>query len=141
MDDKRIVIAYDGSPDSEKALNLAITLAKAMYADLFLVAVVERLYFAEYTDTSIEVAYAAIKGKQELSVEKGAKYAREAGVLASGTVIEGNPPYAIIEYANEQNAFLIVVGTRGLGGFQRLLLGSTARELVTYSNIPVLVAK
>ncbi len=48
---------------------------------------------------------------------------------------------AIVEYAEEQNADLIVMGTRGLSGFKRLLLGSVALGVATYSTCPVLVIK
>ena len=55
--------------------------------------------------------------------------------------LEGNAAAEIINYAKRENAFMIVAGTRGLGGFNRLLLGSTAQALITYSDISVLIAK
>jgi nucleotide-binding universal stress UspA family protein len=47
----------------------------------------------------------------------------------------------ILEFAEEQNVDLIVVGTKGRTGFKKLLLGSTATSVVTYAHCPVLVVK
>ncbi len=47
----------------------------------------------------------------------------------------------IVEFAENQNIDLIVVGSRGRSGFTKLLLGSVASRIVTYASCPVLVAK
>jgi nucleotide-binding universal stress UspA family protein len=47
----------------------------------------------------------------------------------------------MLDYAEEQNINLIVVGTRGRSGIKKMLLGSTALELVTYAACPVIVVK
>ncbi len=49
--------------------------------------------------------------------------------------------YVILEYAEENNVDLIVVGTRGRSGFKKLLLGSTASSVVSYAHCPVMVVK
>ena len=49
--------------------------------------------------------------------------------------------YIIVEYAEEKNIDLIVVGTRGRSGFKKLLLGSIASSVVTYAHCPVMVVK
>jgi nucleotide-binding universal stress UspA family protein len=48
---------------------------------------------------------------------------------------------AIVEYAERENIDLIVIGSRGLTGFRKLLLGSVASGVVTYAHCPVLVVK
>jgi len=47
----------------------------------------------------------------------------------------------IVEYAEKQDVDLIVIGTRGMSGIKRTLLGSTASGVVTYAQCPVLVVK
>ena len=47
----------------------------------------------------------------------------------------------ILDYAEENNFDLIVIGTRGRSGFKRLLLGSVASHVITYAHCPVLVVK
>ena len=48
---------------------------------------------------------------------------------------------SMLDYAEEQNINLIVVGTRGRSGIKKMLLGSIASVLVTYASCPVLVVK
>jgi nucleotide-binding universal stress UspA family protein len=48
---------------------------------------------------------------------------------------------AIVDYAERKNVDLIVIGTRGRTGFKKMLLGSVASDVVTYSHCPVLVVK
>ncbi len=131
MNDKKIVVAYDGSSSSEKALQLAADLAKTLLADIVLVFVVD-ISRIVVPGTRIDVLD---------RLEAGKKFGSALGVSVTSTLLEGYPPEEIIRYAQEQKAYMIVVGTRGLGGFKRLLLGSTAQTLITYSDIPVLVAK
>ena len=57
-------------------------------------------------------------------------------LLDIGSVTKG-----IVEYAEKNNANLIVLGTRGISGIKRMLLGSTASGVVTYSHCPVIVVK
>lgn len=131
MQDKKFIVAYDGSPYSEKALQLAAGLAKTLSADIVLVFVVD-LSRVVVPGTRIDVLD---------RLEAGVEFGGALGVSVTSTLLEGYPPEELIRYAREQKAEMIVVGTRGLGGFKRLLLGSTAQTLITYSDIPVLVAK
>lgn len=131
MQNKKFIVAYDGSSYSEKALQLAADLAKTLSADIILVFVVD-LSRVVVPGTRIDVLD---------RLEAGVTFGSTLGVSVTSTLLEGYPPEEIIRYAQEQKADMIVVGTRGLGGFKRLLLGSTAQTLITYSDIPVLVAK
>ena len=58
-------------------------------------------------------------------------------VILTGVAVYGE----VIQYAQQESIDLIVIGTRGRSGFRKLLLGSTASGVVTYSNCPVLVTK
>jgi nucleotide-binding universal stress UspA family protein len=58
-------------------------------------------------------------------------------VIISSTTIAAE----IVDYAQQQNVDLIVMGTKGRSGFKRLILGSTASGVVTYAHCPVLVVK
>ena len=57
-------------------------------------------------------------------------------MISSINIAEG-----IVDYAEENNIDLIVIGTRGRSGFKKLLLGSVASHVVTYAHCPVLVVK
>ena len=142
MNRKKIVVAYDGSPCSETALKMAVELAKAILGEIILVSVIDvpTLVFADGIVNPEELEREVQRNFQEKE-ETGMKYCKEMGVKSYATFLRGNPPDEIIKYAHEEKAYMIVTGTRGLGGFKKLLLGSVAHKLVTYSDIPVLVAK
>lgn len=141
MKDQKIVVAYDGSPDSEKALCLAVTLSKALLTKIVLVSVVDLLYAVKGEVGVYEPASTAFRKAVGYAIDLGKMHAKELGITAEGVILEGNPAEEIINYANEVKACMIVVGTRGKGGFHRLVLGSTAQALVAYADIPVLVAR
>lgn len=141
MEGKKIIVAYDGSPDSEKALRLAVTLAKALAGQIILVSVVDLLHQMNDEVGVYEAAHVAFRKAFKNTVELGKIHAGNLGATAEGIVLEGNPPEKILKYAHDEKAYMIVVGTRGKGGFQRLLLGSTAQALVAYADMPVLVAR
>ena len=140
---KRIVVAYDGSDHAIKALNTAIELAKAFNSKLDVVEVVDTaallgMGFAPIPSDVI----AQIYNKAQNDVEQAKKKAQEAGVKdVTSQVLEGDPATSIIEYASKNGADLIVMGSRGLSTFKRLVLGSVSSKVVQESRVPVLVVK
>ena len=58
-------------------------------------------------------------------------------VILTGVAVYGE----ILQYAEQNSINLIVIGTKGKSGFKKLLLGSTASDIVTYLNCPILVTK
>ena len=152
---KRILVAIDGSDTSDLALREAIGLAKDQNAMLRLVHVVDGTppaYIA--TDASSAVALhfplaeyqKALKESGEKLLKTRATTAREAGVNVNTKLITvgmvGERIYEAIEEQSKQwPANLIVVGTEGRRGFQRLMIGSVAEGLVRISTKPVLLIR
>ncbi|HWR39016.1 MAG TPA: universal stress protein [Patescibacteria group bacterium] len=138
---KRYIVAYDGSENSKKALALATDLAKSVSAEIFLVTVCDQI-LQQFEDVSLSPDME--RDYEQHFADKAAEaceYCRSQGVQAQSAVLKGHPADEIIRYAKQVNADLLVSGTRGLGGFTQLLLGSVAHKLVTYSPIPVLIVK
>jgi len=138
---KKIIVAYDGSHDSEKALTTAANLAQSLAAEISLVSVVSEIPVAvsEGMDYSFWAANAEKNYAEK--VETAKKYCTEMHIEVHSKVLHGNPASEIINYARQEKADMIIAGTRGLGGFGQLLLGSVAHQLVTYSDIPVMIVK
>ena len=139
-----ILVGVDGSESSKKALQKAIDLAKALNATLHIVSVVKPIELAaidyippedieEYEHEQIE--------KIKPCLNEAKKLAEENGLKPNVKILEGDPAEELMDYADDNNCDLIVVGYRGKGGFKRLLLGSTANNLVKYANQSVLVVK
>lgn len=142
MSIKKIVLAFDSSADSEKALQWTISFAKVNKAEVHIANVIESIYTASFEEafnlTEInELSKNDIIGK----TAKAEAIYKEHNIVSKVIILEGQPAEQIINYATEINADMIVCGTRGHGGFSALLLGSTAHKLVTYATIPVLVIK
>ena len=76
-------------------------------------------------------------------VSEASKVARENGVNATTKVIDNNrsPVWAITKFADEGKFDLNIVGTRGIGGVEKVLLGSVANGIVRYASSSVLVTR
>src|SRR5438093_11773852 len=147
----KLLIPIDGSENAFRAASFAIGLAKKYGSELLLVHVSNLnqnlqllgIYGAPYPDTIAERIEAA-KLEAQPWFERIRKEANDAGVqVKSQEVIEGPLSIVgeIINYAERNNADLIIIGSRGRTGFKRLLLGSVASGMVTYAPCPVLVIK
>jgi nucleotide-binding universal stress UspA family protein len=66
---------------------------------------------------------------------------RQQGLTASMNVLEGPPADAILRVAETEKHDLIVMGSRGLGLFQELLLGSVSERVLRHAKIPVLIVR
>lgn len=140
MTSKKFIVAYDGSDDSKKAIEMAIDLSKDISAEIVVVSVY---------DIPITLSDGATYNVWTIDFEKACKsrvaevkeYYEKKGISIHTEVLLGNPADEIIKYAHQEKAYMIISGTRGIGGFARLLVGSVAHRLVTYSDIPVLVVK
>jgi len=150
---KRILVAIDGSDTSDLALREAIGLAKDQNAMLRLIHVVDvtpSAYMAAEVTVAVHFPLAeyqkALKESGEKLLKTRATTAREAGVNVDTKLITvgmvGERIYEAIEEQSKQwPANLIVVGTEGRRGFQRLMIGSVAEGLVRISTKPVLLIR
>ena len=135
----KILVPVDGSAYSLKAVETACDLAKAQApATLVLTAVAIQIPELE------EGVYIAekMKAQAEIALAKAKEVAQGKGVTAEVILATGaSPADVIVRVAKEQQADLIVIGSRGLAGKTRSFLGSTASQVVTYSPCSVLVVK
>lgn len=140
MDVKKIVVAYDGSKGSHKALIWAVNLASRLGAAVVAVSVVKPPEFSSSID-EVDEWYADGEKQYRPLLEKAAVYGEEQGVFLQTEILKGHPAESIMRYAADRQADLIVMGTRGMGGFKILIIGSVAQKVVTYAKVPVLVVK
>jgi len=142
---KNIVVATDGSKYSAAAASEALGLAKWNGSALTVISVVPSELMTpsdiDFTITQREL----IAEKEMHEAEKNAKVVKEAalkeGVAVKAFVLSGRPADAIIETAQEKNADLIVLGSHGRTGVERLLMGSVAERVIVLASCPVLVVK
>ena len=137
-----VLVPTDGSRTAERAADHGIGLARTYDADLHVLFVVD---VAEL----IELGYVGDRADFEAKIEPleaeakcavGAIRARadEEGVRVLAVVRQGDPVETILEYVDEIDADLIVMGTRGRRGLARYLLGSVAERILRRAPVPVL---
>ncbi|MEJ2360674.1 MAG: universal stress protein [Gammaproteobacteria bacterium] len=145
---QRILVAIDGSQTSNQALQEAITLGKALHSKLRLIHVVDIIgaswYSGEFTDLQPTWDF-LIKSGREL-LEQASQTVTDAGVTVDSHLEEINGigrhiAEVIIEQAGDWHADLIVLGTHGRRGLNRVLLGSVAEGVMRLAETPVLLIR
>lgn len=135
---EKILLAVDGSEHSAKAVDVAGDLARRYEGEVIVLHVREH----EITwgaDIDIETATEA-----RALVDGVVRRLKDAGVNVRGEVVRvplGQTPRAILDMTQEEGAGLIVMGTRGLSDWGRLLMGSVAHKVVHLAEVPVLVVR
>lgn len=140
---KKIIVATDGSNTSRRALDYAISLSRKYNAKLVVLHVLNLIVPPGSVSSISNKLHEEDRQKAYLLLEDAHKKARENGVESTAELVEDHMPVygEIIACSEREGADLIVIGTRGTSGFTKLLLGSVASNVVTYSPIPVLVVK
>lgn len=144
---KNILVAYDGSADSKKAVKAACGMTKKYGAKLTLIHVYSAPLYVYggpggLPPVSIDrLEEAAAKHAKDVAAN-GVAEAEGSGVRPRAEVVEsGSTVEAIIDYSLGEKVDLIVIGTRGLTGFRKLLLGSVSSGVVNHAKCPVLVVR
>lgn len=140
---KHIMVPYDKSEPANRAFDYAVDLAKKYNASISIVSCVsiqiptDPYYGAAYIETTKLLKEDAVK-----SISKLEPILRESKISFKSDVLEViSITDALVSYAESHNVDLIVMGSRGLGGFKKLLLGSVASGLSQHSKCPVLIVK
>jgi nucleotide-binding universal stress UspA family protein len=143
---RKIMLATDGSELVKKAVDTAIEISKLGQAKLYAVHVIPMGDFYSSMPLSIDVEW--IKAMEEhlkIESEEAIAYVvnagREANVEVEPVILRGNPANEIVDFAEENDIEIIVMGTHGKSGIQRFLIGSVAENVVRHSKKSVLVVK
>lgn len=146
----KIMVGIDGSEQSINAADYAIDIAKKLNAELIAINVLTSDIGYAYSSPGVESPPLTIREiilLAEDEVKKWFNHIKEKAdkndiqfrseiIMAKKSTIS-----TMLDYVEEQNINLIVVGTRGRSGIKKMLLGSVASGLVSYAACPVLVAK
>ena len=148
---KSVLVAIDASENAQRALEAAVALAKGLGAALQIVHVVNipnmlwTLGLPPGATIPVgRVDDAETTGRAQALVAKAVSYAQESGVASpkSNVVTDMvSPAQAVVELAEEGDVDVIVIGTRGTGGFKKLVLGSVANSVLHYAQCSVMVVK
>ncbi|MGP8320603.1 MAG: universal stress protein [Methanosarcinaceae archaeon] len=139
---RKILIATDGSEPNKKAISYGIELAKLSGAKAYVVYVVDTATFASIPmDSGWEVMYELLQKEGKEAMQHIIDDAKVSGVEIESSLLEGHPSQEIIEFSQDNDIDIIVLGTLGKSGLDRFLLGSVAEKVTRNSRIPVLVVR
>lgn len=136
----RILVPTDGSLAVERAVEHAIDLAGAHDASMDALYVVNA---ASYGGLPMETAWdgvgTALREEGTAAVERVEELVddRDPSIDVETFVVDGSPSRSIVDHARTTDCDLVVMGTHGRGGIDRLLLGSVAERVVRRSPVPV----
>ncbi|RKS99136.1 universal stress protein [Flavobacterium sp. 123] len=140
---KRILVPTDFSTYAENALKAAAQIAKKNNSELFLLHMLELP--SQMSDTITEgnsipeVMFFIEKAREMLESIKERPYLN--GIIVNESVLFESAFKGIIEFSKKNDIDLIIMGSRGLSGFEEILIGSNTEKVVRHSEIPVLVIK
>jgi nucleotide-binding universal stress UspA family protein len=135
---KNIVLAFDGSDYSNKALQCAKSMAEGFDSTLWVVHVFRNPSdLLGYTD--YEKLFARRKGAAQAVLDDARQKFGTTTFIVNEELHEGPEAESILKVAENRKADLIVMGTRGLGAVKGFLVGSVSRKVIHYASCPVMV--
>lgn len=142
---KHILVAMDGSPHAEKALQHALQLAKKTSAKLRILHVADMTWMLVGSEFAIDTTQVDVIRQQvgERILAKAQATAKAAGMEAETRLVKTDTPAqhiadVVAAEAADWPADMVVVGTHGYRGFRHLMLGSVAEGVARMCTVPVL---
>jgi nucleotide-binding universal stress UspA family protein len=134
---QRILVAYDASPHSEHAVNVALSIAGDMKAKLFVLAIVHPPELAESAE--FNAVLEDTRDRYERSFAPIREQAKQREIELETDVVVGHPAEQIIHRAESIQASLIVMGKRSHTILHRFMLGSNTERVLKYAHCPVMI--
>ncbi len=142
---KSILVPVDGSPTSQQAVARAVALATAFEGTITAIYVIDPYPFtgvgtdfsygqAQYLEAAAAEAHDALRGAREVI--------EAAGVKVDTRVVEAHAIWrGVLETASAVGADIVVMGSHGRRGLEKLVLGSVAQRVLSHAHMPVLVVR
>ncbi len=135
---RRLVVAFDGSPSSQRALSVAVAWARSWAAEeLRVIHVVQEP--RDRVEPTTEEEQESLHHQEEEALKAVALEASREGIHVSTILREGDPVPTILGEIQSWSPDLVLVGTRGLSWPAKVLLGSVSSGILASSRVPVVV--
>lgn len=138
---QNIVIATDGSENNLRAISYGIKLAKLSRATVYALHVIDTYSLSQSWTAGRETMYEVLRKDGQKATLKVKECGEVSGVEVKEVLLEGHPSNEIINFAENNDIDLIVMGTLGKTGLDRFLMGSVAENVIRNSKVPVLVVR
>ena len=138
----KILVPVDGSDNSYKALEAALVLSEKLGSNISVVNVMEQVPITHIESEKLlnELLEAYKKENQEI-LSKCSDIAHQKGITIKTVLLQGNPAPVILDYSKKENFDLVIMGSRGMGKFKELILGSVSSKIVHHSPCAIMIIK
>lgn len=142
---KHLLVPVDGSSTSRQSIEKAIAIAEAFKSEVTVIYVIDPYAFTGVgTDFSYGQAeyLSAATAEANEAIEAAKKAFQEHGISVTASIVEGHAIYrGILETAESVNADLLIMGSHGRRGLEKLVLGSVTAQVLSHAHLPVLVVR
>ena len=146
---KKLLVAIDKSGYKDKIVGTAFELAKALGAEIFVIHVMDRASLGAagdllgyYRGGKIEAYEEEMKTKVQQLLNEVRDAAQNAGIKVSTNVlVSQSVANSIVEFADQNHVDLILVGTKGMSGIEKFLMGSVANNVITHAHCSVMAIR
>jgi nucleotide-binding universal stress UspA family protein len=137
-----VLVPVDGSDNSYRALDAALLFSEKLGSNITVVNVMEQVPITHIESEKLlsELLEAYKKENQEI-LSKCSRIAAEKGLSIKALLLQGNPASVILDYCKKENFDLVVMGSRGMGKFKQLILGSVSSKIVHHCQCAVLLVR
>jgi nucleotide-binding universal stress UspA family protein len=144
-----ILVPYDGSTYSQKALKMAVNMASMFDSSLYLVNIVDvsavsppGQIHSKNSRKTLDQIKAAVKTSVESYLQKIQKEYGDSGVIIKGFVLEGDATGKLLKFMQDRNIDLVIMGSKGLSGISKIkTLGSVSRKISELAECPVVIVR
>jgi nucleotide-binding universal stress UspA family protein len=138
----KILVPVDGSDNSYKALEAALVLSEKLGSNISVVNVMEQVPITHIESEKLlnELLEAYKKENQEI-LSKCSDIAHQKGITIKTVLLQGNPAPVILDYSKKENFDLVIMGSRGMGKFKELILGSVSSKIVHHSPCAIMIIR
>lgn len=138
----KILIAVDGSEVSYRALDAALFLSEKLGSKITAIHVMENvptvyIESQKVLDELLEVR----KNESQKILDECSLIATKKGITLTTNLLEGNPASTILEFSQSEKYDVIIIGSRGMGKFKELILGSVSSKVIHHSTCPILLIR
>ena len=138
----RILVPVDGSDNSYRALDAALLLSEKLGAKVTAIYVMEDIPVSYVVSEKLlrEIRY-AYKRENQLILSNCSEIATKKGLVIQTKLLQGNPGSIILDFCEKEKYDIIIMGSRGMGKFKELVLGSVSSRVLHHSSCPVMIIR
>ena len=134
---EKILVAVDGSKYTDIIVDQAISMGRICNSVIVAISVIP--FFPEYVSSAVQLEEELSKNTRKLLETVKRRIEKENIACETLVRIDDQPHEPIVQEAKKRNVDLIVIGTRGVTGLKRVLMGSVAQKVIGHAPCPVMV--